>query len=201
MTLTFSKALDAQKYNAYMKFMKGYMFTSILLLLLQIGCQSEYEQTVARELASGEQHDEIFLGLELGMSSKDFYEACWKLNRQQVLVAGSKNLTAEYTLEDLNQPAKLNFYPDFHEGKVYQMPFEIEYKVFAPWVEKYSDKRLLEEVKQLMEEWYGSKFFQMEHPEKGIAYVKVDGNRRVMFYPYQHKIKGLITDLQVEQQM
>jgi len=95
----------------------------------------------------------------------------------------------------------MNFYPEFHEGKVYEMPVVFSYNAYAPWNQAYSVDTLLQESIAHVEQWYGEGFIKMEHPEKGVAYAKVDGNRRVMLYPGDEKVNMLVTDLLVENQI
>jgi len=60
----------------------------LLLCLILGSCQTPYEKMVTREMASGKEVKEIFLGIELGMSKKDFFETCWELNSQGILSNG-----------------------------------------------------------------------------------------------------------------
>ncbi|MEB2775668.1 hypothetical protein SYJ56_10145 [Algoriphagus sp. D3-2-R+10] len=39
----------------------------------------------SRELSSRKVENEIFLGLELGMDKKSFYEKCWDLNEKGLI--------------------------------------------------------------------------------------------------------------------
>jgi len=173
---------------------------SVILILLQ-SCNSEYEQMVTRELASGEIENDLFFGLELGMSSKEFFGKCWELNNDSLLYHGALNMSIEHRFELNGKSAKMNFYPEFHEGKVYEMPVVFSYNAYAPWNQAYSVDTLLQESIAHVEQWYGEGFIKMEHPEKGVAYAKVDGNRRVMLYPGDEKVNMLVTDLLVENQI
>jgi len=94
------------------------------VLLCTAGCsrQSEYERLVERELAKGVTHNELFLGYELGMPRDSFYEHSWDLNRQGLVMQGPRNQSVQYEMDDdLPNSAKMFFYPDFYEDKIFQM--------------------------------------------------------------------------------
>ena len=174
----------------------------VLLLLITTlfqNCQlaSEYDKMVARELASGERHDELFLDISLGMSSQDFYQHCWEMNKQQVIKQGDGNTSVAYDLSDqLRHPGKMNFYPTFHNDKIVEMPVQYNYHAFT-WDEKYSLDTLLADVVQLIEEEYGA-LTLFEHPKSGEdVFVRVDGNRRIRVFknPVQNKVQAVFTDL------
>ena len=165
--------------------------------LLLTGCQTEYEQMVERELASGERHDSLFFGLYLGMTADSFYKHCWKLNKTKKFKQGQFNTSVEYTMDELEYPAVMNFYPTFNEdGVVAEMPVMFNYKAWAPWNKKLWADSLVLQVKDLMEKWYGPGFIEMTHPEKGTRYVKVDGNRRIILWAVDEQyVKALYSDL------
>lgn len=162
-------------------------------------CTSDYEKRVNEELASGERYDSLFLGISFGMTSKEFYQHCWELNNEGLLVEGNGNSTVQYNIDDFKQPAELNFYPDFHEDKIFQMPTTFSYKAYAPWNKALSADSLQLEVLAMMQKWYGEDFIKVESKDRGTAYVRVDGNRRITIYkPDETDIHVLFTDLSVE---
>ena len=65
----------------------------VVATFLMGGCspQYRYEQKLKRELASGVRHDSLFMGFSFGMSDKDFYALCWKLNREGVIRQSNSN--------------------------------------------------------------------------------------------------------------
>jgi hypothetical protein len=178
------------------------MVLSILAMALLSSCTSDYHKVVERELASGERYDSLFLGLKFGMTSKEFYAHCWELNRQKLVVQGSANATVKYDLDGLKQPANMDFYPDFYEDKIFQMPVTIAYKAWAPWNKELSSDSLQLDVLELFKEWYGDGFLKVVSSERGVAFVKVDGNRRITIYkPDELDIHVLFTDLLVENKL
>ncbi len=178
---------------------------SILLLLvlpLLQNCQvkSEYDKMVERELAKGERNDELFLNISFGMNSKDFYQHCWEMNKQQIIKQGDGNTSVEYDLSDkLRHPGKMNFYPTFHNDKIVEMPVLYRYDAFT-WDEQYSIDTLLVDVMQIIEEEYGE-LTAFEHPKSHEkVFVRVDGNRRIRVFkdPIQNRVRAIFTDLTID---
>lgn len=162
------------------------------------GSNSPYEKMVQDELASGIRNDSLFLGLTLGMTNKDFYTKCWELNKEGLLIQGPNNRSVQYELlnDELNAEAYMHFYPNFYEDKILEMPINFSYKGWSPWIEELKTDSLLVDVKQLMEQWYGPGFIEVEDEEKGKAFVNVQGNRRISIYTKkENTVAVLITDL------
>lgn len=183
------------------------LFLAALGLLVAMGScskKSRYEKMVSEGLASGVRHDTLFLGLSLGMASKDFYSKCWKLNKQGLIRQGSGNSTVLYELKgELKSDVDVNFYPTFFKDRIYEMPVKFQYKAWAPWNKQFSSDTLQVELKSLFEKWYGPGFMTIYSDTKGTAYVKVDGNRRISIYKDQTidgAVWALYTDMSVEQQ-
>lgn len=172
-----------------------------LILMVFISCEneSEYEQLVERELNKDVRHDTLFLGYEFGMESEDFFNHSWELNQQQVVTGGDQ---IEYEIEELSSPARMIFYPEFHDNRIYRMPVEISYKSWAPWNrELYSDS-LITELLEWYRDIYGPGFIRTTHPEiKKEAWIKVDGNRRISIYRKDDmKVRVEFLDLSVNQE-
>ena len=168
------------------------------------GSQSgRYEAMVQKELSSGVRNDSLFLGISFGMDQKEFYTHCWKLNKEGKLIQGPNNLSIQYELVDeLKSKAWMHFYPNFYHDKVVEMPMVIGYQSWSPWVTELATDSLLNDVIALMEQWYGKGFIKLHHKEKGDAYVKINGNRRIGVYiKGENKIAVLITDLTAKNEM
>ena len=149
------------------------------------GCspRSKYERRLKYELASGVRYDSLFLGLYLGMPEKEFYLHCWNLNHKGLIKQGESNTTAQFELKDeLKYPATMDFYPKFIEGKIFEMPVSFKYKGWAPWNKTLSSDNLEKKVLKWYEKVYGDGFIKVKHPLHGIAYVKIDGNRRITIF-------------------
>jgi hypothetical protein len=174
------------------------------LVFLLSSCKSEYEKVESRELASGKTVNELFLGLSLGMDKKKFYETCWDLNKEGVLSNGPGELSIEYTVDlPSGNPAKMRFYPKFENEKIYMMPMEFTYEGWAPWNEELAVEKLREDVRGLLEEWYGPDFFEVASEDKSlIAFVKIDGNRRIrIFKKHISTVRAEIVDLKIQKEL
>ncbi|NSW93333.1 MAG: hypothetical protein HPY62_01335 [Bacteroidales bacterium] len=144
---------------------------------------TRYEKMLNRELASGIRHDSLFLGLYLGMPRKDFYMHCWELNRQGLVKQGSNNTTVEYYIKnELKHPVYMDFYPTFIDDSIAEMPVRFAYAGWAPWNKELSSAKLQLDVLNWYRKLYGPGFIKVKHPEKGTAYLKVDGNRRILIF-------------------
>jgi len=153
--------------------------------LMICGCspRSKYERRLKRELVSGVRYDSVFMGLHLGMTDKDFYTHCWLLNREGLIKQGPDNMSVEYAIKDeLKYPATMNFYPEFEEKIVVGMPVRYVYNGWSPWNKSLSSDSLQIDVLKWYEKVYGAGFITIKHPERGTAYVKIDGNRRITIF-------------------
>ncbi|MFN8258845.1 MAG: hypothetical protein U0W24_24365 [Bacteroidales bacterium] len=175
------------------------ILTLTIGLFLCVGCspKSRYDRIVKRELASGVRHDSLFLGISLGMTEKEFYTHCWKLNRQGLIKQGNSNATVEFIVEkELKSRATMNFYPYFVDTKIVLMPVQFTYTGWAPWNKELSSDKLLEDVLQWYKKVYGDDFMKVTDKKEGIAYVKVDGNRRIsVFKKDDMSVLAVFTDL------
>ena len=166
------------------------------------GCtpKARYDRMVKRELASGIRHDSLFMGLYLGMIQKDFYVHCWNLNHQGLVRQGEGNATVEYRMRgELKHSSMMNFYPKFVEGKIYEMPVRFNYTGWAPWNKELSSENLMKDVLGWYKKIYGGGFIEVDHPLKGPAFVKVDGNRRITIFKTDDLyVWAVFTDLLVK---
>ena len=175
--------------------------TSFWLILLSISgfysCEvsPRYDRLVEKELASGIRNDSIFWGIHLGMTAKDFYARCWELNEQKLIKQGATNTTVEYPMTELDFPAYMEFYPEFFEGKILEMPLKFAYSAWAPWNKRLSGDSLISEIKPLLENWYGQGFMDLKTPQGNPIWVKVDGNRRITLRNMGNYAEVKITDL------
>ena len=172
-----------------------------IIVLSSCTPKARYERKLRQELSTGVRHDSLFMGLYLGMPARDFYLHCWELNRQGLIKQGQGNTTVEYRMDrELNYPATMNFYPTFHEGKIYEMPVKYNYRGWAPWNTKLSADSLLLDVLDLYKKDYGKGFINIAHPEKGNAYIKIDGNRRIAIYKENDlNVWAVFTDMLVNE--
>jgi hypothetical protein len=185
-----------------MKTISKWLILLLIPVFIMSGCspRAKYDRMLKKELARGVRYDSLFLGLYFGMPEKDFYGHCWKLNQKGLIRQGESNTTAELQLKDeLKHEAVMDFYPKFYQGKISEMPVTFKYKGWAPWNKALSADILLEEVEKWYEKTYGTGFIKVKHPTHGLAYVKVDGNRRItIFKENDLRIWAVFTDLTVQ---
>jgi hypothetical protein len=170
------------------------LFNLILIFLLTglFACQQtdmqRYTKLVRKERESSKVVNEIYFGISLGMSSKDFYAHCWEMNKKGLFKDGPGNTCVIYQLEkqELKYPGFMTFYPEFKEGTIYSLWTKFEYSGWMPENKRLSSDSLLPEVIKLYQKWYpdGNPFMKIVNKEKGDAWVKVDGNRRILLRKY-----------------
>ena len=179
-----------------------WMVPIVLAALLAGGCtpKKRYERRLNHELARGISYDSLFMGLSFGMTDIEFFDACWKLNKDSLVKQAIDNMSVEYeTKDELKYPATMNFYPVFAEGKIVEMPVRFIYHGWSPWNKEQSASNLALDVKNWYEEIYGKGFITIVHPFKGEAYTKIDGNRRITIYiEADQYVWGLFTDMSYE---
>lgn len=167
--------------------------------------KDEYSRLVKKELAKGIRKDSLFLGINFGMTSKEFFGYCWELNKKGILTDGSNNTMVLYKMDSaLKYPASMNFYPDFHENKIFHMRVTFQYNAWAPWNKAQFSDSLLPDVLRLYHQWYpaGNPFIEMKDSTKGTIYVKVDGNRRIIVGRQDDMIvRADYTDLLIEKKL
>jgi hypothetical protein len=155
----------------------------VAILLNSCSPKSKYDRLVKEELSSGERHDSLFMGLYLGMPQKEFYKHCWELNRKGLIKQGTQNVTVQYLLKnELKSNATMDFYPEFIDEKIATMPVQFIYTGWAPWNKDLSSDKLLEDILNWYSKVYGNDFITVKSKEKGTAYIKVDGNRRITIF-------------------
>ena len=173
--------------------------------LIIFGCspRSKYESRLTHELASGVRYDSLFMGIYLGMSEQDFYTHCWMLNREGLIRQGSSNTTVKYDMKDqLKYPATMDFYPGFFQNKIYEMPVRFIYNGWAPWNKKLSSENLQTDVLEWYEKVYGDDFIKVKHPKHGMAYIMVNGNRRItIFKEDEMHVWAVFTDMSVKRNL
>ena len=187
--------------------MKYYKWIAIVTVLIS-GCvrdtdTDKYERLVKKELARNVREDSLFLGIKFGMTSKEFYAHCWELNKKGLITDGNDNTAVLYKLgKELSHPASMNFYPDFHENKIYKMRVDFKYDSWAPWNKNLFADSLQLDVVKLYKKWYGNNnFIKMTDSVKGTIFIKVDANRRIIIGRYDDlHVKVDYTDLLVDKE-
>ena len=170
-----------------------------LLLFLTMGiiftaCESEYSRTVKREIKTGVVHEDLILGLKLGQTQKDFYDHCWKLNKQKLVSHGSGNKFAKHlmlldsTAQEPNEVEML-FYGIFDEEKVmHGMHMKFSYLKWSPWGKEFQSDILVKALKEkYLKEYKGNPFIEITIKDSLKAYAKIDGTREILIYPNSDK--------------
>jgi len=185
-----------------MKTKISWLMPVLISIWIISGCspKAKYEKMLKSELASGVRYDTLFMGIYFGMPEKEFYTRCWNLNKKGIIRQGMRNTTVEYQLKnELKYPGTMDFYPEFIEGKISEMPVEFLYNGWAPWNKSLSADSLQSDVLKWYEKQYGKGFIEVKHSKRGIAYVKIDGNRRIsIFKEDEMHVWAIFTDMTVK---
>ncbi len=174
-----------------MKKHKLIFLTIFCSAMMFISCESEYSALVKKELASGQTNNELLFGLEIGDTRNDFFETCWKLNKDGKMTHGPENKYAKFmtnldTMAEKSQEVEMLFYAMFDSlGNIRGMDKKFRYPSWAPWNTDYSAEVLANNLTGYYMKQYGGNPFLEVEPD-GIEhkiYVKVDGNRQIKIYP------------------
>lgn len=148
--------------------------------------KTEYERRVETELNKNIRVDSLFLGYHFGMTTDEFFEYSWDLNKREI-VTGQSAVT--YKIENLKSPAIMSFYPQFKDNKIYKMPVQVQYEGWAPWNRELFSDSLMVDLVELYEEKYDGDFFIAVHPESNKeAYMDIQGNRRISIFEHDDRI-------------
>lgn len=168
----------------------------IVVAVSLIGCQSEYQQYVDQELATGITQDSLFLGMRIGQTRKDFYTICWDLNKQRLISEGTGNRTARYITDrdssgvSTPESKDILFYGIFDDEDVMRgMDMTYSYVSWAPWNEaRQADQLLLDLRDEYLIHYPGNDFIEIDiKASESPALVKIDGNRQILMYTKNEK--------------
>lgn len=167
----------------------------VVLILFLLGglfsCtqKSEYEQLVDRELSREVQMDSLFLGYYFGMPLEEFLSHSLELNRQQIITGGSK---IKYRFDQLDNIAIMEFYPEFRDREIVELPIEVQYEGWAPWNTHLASDSLIADLIEFYEDHYDTSF--INHTFEGDetpSYVAVQGNRQIKIYRKNTQFAGI----------
>lgn len=198
------QAVGLERFNAISTSFKCHSYScriskvyAVLLLLAvgAMGCKSDYQQYVEREMASGTTQDSLIFGMRIGQTKKDFFAICWDLNKQKIISQGNGNRTARYiadqdTLGDNLEAKDMLFYGIFDDNDIMRgMEMTYSYLAWSPWNRnKQSDSLLMVLRDQYLANYPGNDFIEIDIQElKMPALVKIDGNRQILMYPKGQK--------------
>lgn len=147
--------------------------------------------------------DSLFLGISMGMDKKAFYDYCWDMNNKKIFTHGPTNQSVEYMLTtELDKPVSMQFYPNFHNDKIYEMPVLFNYEAWAPWNKELSADTLVQKLLPVFKKWYGNDFQTLQHPVQGTVYYQMKGRRRInLFVRDDQFVQAVFTDLKVEKEI
>lgn len=182
---------------------------ALLGMLILSSCSSEdlstpagrYIAALKAGLSSSAVTNDVFLGLQIAETDREFYDRCTELNGKQLIEMGSGGNRVNHNLTDeLARPAVLTFYPDFSKDRpriIKAMDFEIAYVDWSPWNKPAYAGPLLEDIGQgWAEEVFGPGFEVVPHVRHGKVLVQVKNNRRTAFWVLDERIvRGRVTDL------
>ncbi|GIV35897.1 MAG: hypothetical protein KatS3mg032_0276 [Cyclobacteriaceae bacterium] len=145
---------------------------------------------------------DLFLGVYLGMEKQEFYDHCWKLNRDGIVIQGPGNQSVEYKMTtDDSTGILVHFYPNFHNNRIYELPVLYSYEPWAPWNRQYWSDALLTRIVQHFDSTYG-KLDVLNHQTMGKVYFRIDGRRRInVFIKDDQYVQAVFTDLRVEREL
>jgi hypothetical protein len=163
---------------------KFLLLTTLWVYIIAVfaGCteKSQYQQMVERSLKSGETVNEIFLGYSFNTTREEFYEMSWQMNQQEIITGG---VNIVYNLEELDSTVRLEFFPEFKDGLISEMPITASYIAWAPWNEGFSADNLLINMKDYYESVYETTFENVPVPDlEENAWVSIEGNREIRLY-------------------
>ena len=168
------------------------------VILIGCGPQGEVERLIKRELATGVRNDSLFVGVYFGMEKQEFYDHCWKINRQGLVREGPENMSVRYQFQHEGQTIDFNFYPDVKDGITSKFKCVFSYEAWAPWNKSLQSDSLMEVLPGILEDWYPGNGFILSNREGQDFYYKVDGNRMIELYVVdERRIAAIYTDLSV----
>ncbi|MFT6722804.1 MAG: hypothetical protein ACJA1V_000868 [Flavobacteriaceae bacterium] len=178
-----------------------YRIAFLLLIFMGLNsCQSQYDQTVKKEMASGRSIETLKFNLAFGDTKKEFFAKCWELNKKGLIKQGPKNQYVAYELKKKGAPSITHlFYGIFNEEqKMVGLDMEFSYDGWSPWTPLLQSDKLLFVAMDTLKNWYpGNDFFLLKNKKlKTNTYVKIDGNRQIIIHTQGDKdVKVTLEDL------
>lgn len=181
------------------------------VLVLGLGaCQPDpvtaYREFEREQAFSGQRSDSLFAGLYFGMSHDSFRTFSLEQHQAGRFAAGGLGSSSwvSYRVDSLlSKPVEFNFYPTFEAGRIVALDADLYYVATTSRDASFSQDVLLQEVLELMDNWYGEGYFQVPAPRARMPdlYVKVNHNRRLVIQKHRdgYMIQLRYTDLSTEQ--
>lgn len=176
----------------------------LLIIFISAACtpKSRYDRMLKRELGNGVRHDSLFLGLSLGMAENAFLKHCEELKSKGIITNVDNGSALMLPLNDeLKHSAFMYFYPRFSEGRICEMPVQFRFDKWSSANSELSSEKLQEAVLHWYEKIYGKGFIKVKHRERGAAWVKIEGNRRITILKQNEQLVWtFFTDMSVNNQ-
>lgn len=103
------------------------------------------------------QPDSLFMGYAFDMTRDRFFEYSWDLNRQgRIVNGGGAEIVADTLLNGIR--ARMSFYPEFVDDRMYEMPVTLSYSGWSPWNRSLWSDSLLHDLRDQLTEFDGIRF-------------------------------------------
>lgn len=138
----------------------------------------------------------IIASFELGMTKREVTKHMLRMKQKKLLVRVKKSTNVyEYVYKLRLASGKSNTYMDFKYGRnggVYQTTCK------PSKFRKKSKSAFLEEVHDLLTDWYGPHSFQLPNTKGAPRYVWITGNRHIDLYCTSKSVEFIYTDLNIK---
>lgn len=125
--------------------------------------------------------DSIFFNLHFGMTRQAFYDSCWALNKTGHFMQGGNNLSVQHEItSEFGTPVNMNFFPNFSEDRLYQMPVMYNYQAWAPWNRELYSDTLIRKIITKYEREYEVKFTEDTTADGRPAFYNYTGPRKIL---------------------
>ena len=129
--------------------------------------------------------------MKIGQTQQDFFETCWRLNKEKVITHGPENKYALFktnldSTAEKSQAVDMLFYSILNKKqKMIGMDLKFKYAGWAPMNKDYQATVLADNLTDYyIRQYGGNPFIEVENGAVDYKiYVKVDGNRQIKIYP------------------
>lgn len=175
-------------------------------LILLAACTSDaelppaerYEKDLAASLAGTERTDAVYLGIDLGITRKEYYDRCTELNKQQkIVMAGGSNAVDHPLKDELPREATMRLTPGFGEDRttINTMTLTISYDDWAPWNKEAQASELIKDMYDFCIKTFGEGFYVVPDEKRGSVLVQFKNNRRIdVWVKDEREVEMLFTD-------
>lgn len=158
----------------------------LFILFISLGCsESEYSRLVKTEMDKDLVFDSLFLSMEFGITKQEFFDRCWKLNKEEIVKEGPLNNFVAYQIPnkiDKTKKITMLFYGTFNKEKIMTgLDLKFYYEAWSLWNKSLHSDQLINVVSDSLKSWFpGNDFIKVTLKNEDEVLVKVDGNRRIL---------------------